>query len=686
MAKGARSFPPINVQYFQGGMSVSKKLGVANSFFDSKNLDFRTDPSQISVLPAPAKLTNTSGLITAMDQDLNGVRWAVDTVGNIGRINTSNAYSVVATMTEAGSAGLLYNQLTDQLYVPGQTSISMYGKVTSTVSGPRYQSNVFGKSASNANGCTNLFNSADGLFDGTARNNAPSLTAGITTPSMVTTVTATSTYGVPATLSETPGNYCYFAPDIEPGYSIAVNVAAIGTGNWTLTLHDSSNNLLATTTITHANMVVGYNEFVFSSQVRVLVNASQSGSSATYHFHLTSTVADGTVNCVTASDLSSADFLWFAARLVNTNNGWHPTALFTGTGKPLLCVGNGNYLATYDFSNDAGPSNAQFQRHQLQFKHGYEVCGVTSNNQYLVVAVERRSTNASRSFQDGALYFWSGSNQSAPDFVIDIPMGAPYSIQNVNNIVYFYVAGSLYAWSGGQTVIKVRKMAYQNTDYLGTSDSTIVNPNMIGIRYNMAMLGYPSSSNNVGINYGVYSWGALELTFPSSFGYSYTASNGFLNNNTSGITNLQIGCVYNFVDTMYLSWSYTQGGTTYYGIDMMDNTSAAALTASWESLIFDGSARYKLKLVQRLKISFIALPTGCTITPYYKLDRGAQVNGTAVAAGSVQALMDINLRFHEISYGFTVTCPAGTLVPPVITGVSIEIDPLTDEYNISSDG
>ncbi len=113
-------------------------------------------------------------------------------------------------MTEAGSAGLLYNQLTDQLYIPGQTMLSLYGQVTTGATGqPRFQSNLFGKSASNASGCVNLFNSSDGLFDGLARNNAAALTRGITTPGMVSSTTATATYGLSTTLSETPGNYCY---------------------------------------------------------------------------------------------------------------------------------------------------------------------------------------------------------------------------------------------------------------------------------------------------------------------------------------------------------------------------------------------------------------------------------------------------------------------------------------------
>lgn len=689
MAQGPRnsSKDPINTNYFSGGTSISTKLGIANSFYYAQNLDWRSDPAQMSVLPASRQLSGTlSDLILAMDQDLNGVRWGVGSAGYLYKINTSDVISVEARLTENGSAGLLYNQVTDQLYIPGQTTVSLFGQVTSGLTGnPVFKNGWFGKSASVSNGCVNLFNSSDGFFDGLARNNSQGIGVGVTATSQVTT-NATATYSVPTSLNELTGNFCYFAPDIEPFYSIAVYITTKGTGNWTLTLHDSSNNALASVTITNGNLTSNaYNEFVFGKQIRALVSASQTGTSATYHFHLTSTVADGTAGVLTANDLSTCDFLLFAYRLVQTNNGWHPTALFTGSGFPQLCIGNGNYLSTYNFGNDNNPLNTQWVRHQLFFKPGYEVCGLSTNNQYLVIAAERRSTNANRNFQDGILYFWDGTT-NAPNFSIDIPMGAPYGLYTFNNVTYFACAGSLFAWSGGQSVIKVRKLAYQNTDYLNAVDSTIVTPNAFTSRYNLLMMAYPSSTTNVNVNYGIWSWGTVELTFPNSYGLSYTLSNGLLNYSASNL--LKMGVCQNFVDAMYTSWQYTDANSVvHYGLDLVDNFSNAATSGTWKSLIFDGGSRFKEKNALRLKVSFAPLPTGCTVTPFYYLDRGNKVSGSVSAGtGDSSILCEIDTRFHEIQYGFDFTCPAGTTTPPIITGVTIEIDPLDQELDVTKDG
>ena len=42
-------------------------------------------------------------------------------------------------------------------------------------------------------------------------------------------------------------------------------------------------------------------------------------------------------------------------------------------------------------------------------------------------------------------------------------------------------------------------------------------------------------------------------------------------------------------------------------------------------------------------------------------------------------------RFHELQWGFTGTCPAGTMTPPTITGIVMEIDPLADEVEVRAD-
>lgn len=672
----------INSNYSYGGSSVDLKLAISNSFYKSKALDFRSVPSQMSVLPGPSQLSDTlSDLITGIEQDLNGVRWGVGDKGRIYKIDTSDNISVEGVMSENGTAGILYNQVTDQLYIPGQTKVSMYGQVTTGNTGqPAFRDGVFAESVSINNGCTQLYDADTGNYDGALRS------------------VATDPFTLATTVQETPGEYCLFSPDIEPGYSISVFVISKGTGSITLTLHDSQNNQLASKTIANADLVNNsFNEFVFGKQVRVLVGGGIASGAANYHFHLTSSTGDATVQVIPASygnqatgDLFSVNMLWKAYRLVDTVNGWHPTALFnvaTGTGNgQALCIGNGQYLSTYNFSDDSSPSNNSWIRHQLVFKTGYEVCGLSTNNQYLVIAVERRSKTAGRTFQDGALYFWDGTT-AQPNFVIDIPMGAPYGLYTFNNVTYFIVAGSLFAWSGGQTVIKVRKLAYQNTDYLGTSDTTIVNPNMLAARYNLLMIGYPSSTTNQNIEYGVYSWGSVELTYPNSYGLSYGLSNGYTAS-AAPSASLKIGCVYNFVDTMYIPWEYTDNNSVvHYGIDVLNNSSSAAPSGSWTSLIFDGGARFKQKYANRLKISFAALPAGAKVTPFYILDRGATVTGATVTGTGIEtdALVDINKRFHEVQYGFNFTCPTGLMNPPIFTGVTLEVDPTQSEIPVAPD-
>lgn len=663
----------IHMNYFQGGITVDPKLGIANSFYVSENLDFRSKPSQISVLPGARTITSTiSDTITAIDQDLNGVRYGVGDNGGVYRISTANVVSKFEQLSSNGAAGILYNQISDQLYIPSQTTVSMYGQVTTGIAGnPQWRLDQFAQSASNAPGCTNLYNPNDGFFDGAFRN------------------TATNAYTVQKVLSEGATDLCFFAPDIEPFYSIQVFVSAKGTGDWTLTLHDSLNNALAAVTITNANLVSNQlNEFKFASQIRAFVNASQTGFSPTYHFHLTSTMPDGTAQVVNTGDLSSANFLLFAYRLLQTQNGWHPTALFTGSGKPLLCIGNGPYLSTYDFSNDSNPTNQQWQRHTLTFKTGDEVCGLSANNQYLVIAVERRSKSATRNFQAGALYFWDGSTV-APNIVIDIPMGAPYGVYTFNNITYFACAGSLYAWSGGQTVIKVRSLAYQNTDYLGTSDQTIINPHMFTSRYNLLLLGYPSTTTNPNINYGVWSWGTVELTFPNSLCLSYTLANGLTNYQTTPfVNNLVIGCCVNFVDNLYISWSYTDvNNVTHWGIDVVDNTSTPANVWDFQSLIYDGGVVYKTKTAHRYKLKFLPLPANTTLQAKYSLNRGSYVLSPTAVTGDTNIIMEIdNGRFHELQWGFQGTANSSATTAPTITGVTMELDPLSSEVDIRKDG
>lgn len=692
----------IHLNSFIGGQSVDFKYGIANSFYAAQALDFRAKPSQMSVLPGATNLSNTlTDLPTAMVQDPNGVRYAVCANGELLRINTSNVISSFGQLDSAGAAGIAYNQQSDQLYIPGQQSVSLYGQL---MSGPTFRPRNFGASASVANAVIYIFDTVSLSYDGnidsntgltTQRNNLNTLTATGITPtnySGLVTNTLTNTYVLSSAISEAEGQYSPFVPDIEPFYSVAIFVTTVGSGNWTLTMHDSLNNNLGAVTITHSNMVAGWNNFIFSAPgIRAIINPIANGTGEGYHFHLTSSSAGDTaaVATIAPSDLTGCNFVLFAYRMVKTMNTWHPTTIFN----QYLCIGNGPYLSTYNFANDSNPNNSQWIRHQLTLDFGYEVCGLSVNNQYLVIAAEKRSNNTTRSYQDGVLYFWDGINATF-NFKIDIPMGAPYSVYTVNNVTYFYCAGSLFAWGGGQQVIKVRYIAYQNTDYLDTTDNTIVNPNMMDVRYNLLMLGYPSTTTNININYGIYSWGAVELTYPNSFCYSYALSNGIQNTTGVASNNLKMGMIKNFVDTMYVSWQYTDtNSVTHYGLDVIDNNSTPAPNFSFQSLIWDGGARYKTKQANRLKINFLPLPASTTFTAQYSKDRGGWIsadpdsgNPYIASTGATSVVVELNnMRFHEFQWGFFGTCVTNAASAPTITGVTLEVDVLETEVDLRSD-
>lgn len=697
----------IHLNSFIGGQAIDFEYGIANSFYSAQALDFRQKASQMSVLPGMTQASSgLNDLITAMIQDPAGVRYGVGNQGWVYRINTSGNISTIGQLTSNGAAGIAYNQQSDNLYIPGQQDVSIYGQVTRGANGPGWKYGNFGPSASTAVGVVDIYDTTTAAYD-IPRNNAQAAAAqaggglNLNNYQNYVTNTLTNTYTViNTTIGESVGQFCPFVPDIEPFYSIPVYLTSVGSGNLTLTLHDSLNNQLGAVTINNGSLKVGWNNFVFAAPgIRAIPNGFATATSAGYHWHMTSSVANDTTTIATINqgDLTGANMLLFAYRLVKTNNGWHPTTIFG----QFLCIGNGPYLSTYTFNNDMNPNNATsgthgsgWDRHALSLDYGYEVCGLSVNNQYLVTAAEKRSSSTTNSYQDGYLYFWDGSNTNF-NFKIEVPMGSPYALQTINNITYFICGGSLFAWGGGQQVIKVRYLAYQNTDYLGTVDHTIINPNMMDVRYNLLMIGYPSSTTNVNINYGVYSWGAVELTYPNSFGYSYASSIApTVGQNYSSANNMQLGLVKNFVDTMYMSWQYTDASSvTHYGLDILNNSSTPAPNFSWQSLIWDGGARYKTKKALRLRINFLPLPTGCTINANYTLNRGTLVSadptgGAAYTASTGDTALTVefnNARFNEIQFGFTGTCSPSATTPVTITGVTLEVDPLEDEVGIRSD-
>ena len=633
----------ISNQQFYGGISTDEKIGIEHSHAYSRAVDFRKKPGRLSPLPEAVRIgsNNIVDLIQQIVQTNDGTRYGLGDQGNFYKIDTSNGVVVEAKL-DNGATGMLYRKDVDELYCTSLKTVSRYGKFATS---PTMSVNKYAESVSTDDACT--------------------LSGG------------TESYTVPTTIAENATGMQEFEADIEPLNKIRVKVNTKGTGNWTLTLHDDANNLLGTSTVATANITSGqYLDFSVTTPLRLYIKPS----ARTYHFHLTSTVADGTVFCSTASDLNTCDYDIWADRLVSPNNGLHPMVQFL----QYNCIGNERYLSVWEPLSDT-PSNLEWNRHRLDFGSGYEVCGLTTTDEYLVIAVERRSSSTSKDFQEGKLFFWDGLSE-AYNFSIDVNEGSPESLYTYQNLVYLVVNGALYVWAGGKNIVKVRTLLGTDTELSSTSDTTRVYPNMMAVRRGILTVGYPSITSSTAIEHGVFSWGSIDKNYPMSFGNNYCISTK--TRFYAGGNALRIGSVRSFGDSLYISWrDDSQQAGFRYGLDVINNSSPPASEGTWEARIFDGEAVFKQKIAQDMKLTCSSIPTGVRIKMKYSVDRGAWVypdDGVLTSASSPNTykIADINLRNHEVQIGFDWDTPDSSTPatePFVVTGMALNVDLLTNE-------
>lgn len=628
-------YQPVGLSYFFGGQSSDRQLGTDGQFYDSEHVDFRKNPSSVSLLPMGAQVG--ANVVTDLLQDMvhtnTGIRYSLGSTGKIYRTSGS-AWANPANLSTNGGGSILYRSDFDYVYATGTYFLSRI-KNASTAS-PTYDTAFF--------------------------------TYGYSTCTTCTASSGAQTYTTPVAISETATNMRTFTTDIEPLFQIGVKVTAKGTGNWTLTLHDDVNNVLATSTIANASLTNGaVNYFSFSTPIRVQRGNNGAGSAITYHFHVTSTVADGTLQTTTAASLADCNMKLSAYALVTTTNGLHPMMQLSD--KTL--IGNGRYIAVYAPLQDA-PTTADFDRHRVTLPPGFEVCGFAQRNLYAVIAAEKRSSSGE--FQEGALFFWDGTSETYNDYWL-VPEGSPEAIFSHKNIVYYIAGGALYRMRGTDEPRKIRTFRNTDSEYSDTEDITHVYPNMMAVRRGILLIGYPSYTTNISLKHSVYSLGSITTEYPESWGDSYSISTG-TQYNTGG--SLKIGMVKSYGDTLYISW---QDGTNY-GVDIIDNTSPPSRTGNLGTLVYDDGRPYAYKRASVIIATFEALPADTTVKIKYKLDNAASWSyGEVATVGTTELITPVvdvgGARLKTIEFGLDITCDGS--ISPEITSLFAFVDPLREE-------
>ena len=103
-------------------------------------------------------------------------------------------------------------------------------------------------------------------------------------------------YTLGTTISEGATDIQTFTPTKKYQTKVVFKVVAKGTGDWTIVVHNAANDLIASETIANADILVGYNTAILP----------YTWATGTYHIHIISSVADGTVDTVVNTDLEGA--------------------------------------------------------------------------------------------------------------------------------------------------------------------------------------------------------------------------------------------------------------------------------------------------------------------------------------------------------------------------------------------
>lgn len=638
-----------------GGQATDKKTGIASSFADSQSLDFRKAPSQMSVLPGTRQDDN--GVITDLVQNevmtQSGQTYSIGSSGNVYTMSPDYTWSLFGNVGENGTFGLDYREDQDAIYIAGETKVSSITTVSGT---PILNAGYYGESQSTYN------NSDQAGFNVNSDQSGGTLTTAILT-----------------SYSEINTQTRYFQTDIQPISKIGVYITTVGSGDWTLVVHDGLNNQLGIKIVSGGSLTTGWNYFTFSTPIQVNVgpNAAQ-----TYHFHLTSTAGDGAIQSTITNDLSSCDMQLWANRLVQTVNGIHPIETF----QQFTTIGNGRYLSVWENLGEAQPSNSSWQRQKLSFPPGYEVCGLAVFNEYLVIATQLVTTGDNTP-QSGIIFYWDGLSDTY-NYFTKIPEGSPQSIHEYENIIYYVAGGNWYAiTSVAATPEKIRRLPGSENIYTSNNTQTEVYPYVGAVRYGIHLLGWPSTTDNTEIPYGVYSWGSVDYSQPNSFGYSYILSNGEQFKN--GSNNLTIGMVKNFGNVLHISWRNVNS----YGVDVVDADSTPAPYAKFESLIEDMGIVTKQKQASYVEAKWLDIQDGVGIILKYSINRDdwvysetfSNLNLWGVDDEPNYAKFDVGIsteeeRFYEVQYGVDIYCDETVTEPPIIVGVSLIADDLGMEF------
>jgi hypothetical protein len=623
----------LTINNWSGGISPYTKSGLQNSCRFSRYLDIFSDNDSVSLNPKAVKISSSTitdlPLFMVEGSPFDTNKYVLGDTGKLYKVDSSDVVTSLGTCASSHGNGLVcYNNF---IYAIADDNISRYGPLSG--------------------GGTAALTDA---FLGTGTNDVDQ---SATTPSG-------GTYTLPTSLTE--ADKLSFTPTKDPIKAFIFNVSAKGAGDFTIVIHDAQNSEMFKQTFTNASISTGVFQFNFTTPYCRI----QPGKA--YHLHIYSSAGAATIVTTVANTLPNAYYQELFSYLV-ADTAYHPAITHTDGTKATMITGNGRYLSSWD--------DATYLPNKIPFESGYKVRDLLKINQF-VAALCWKGTTIDGS-EEGRIYLWDGISPYFND-VKPITGGLPNAATNFKNRIISILGSSGDINLGVDPFNKV-----QSAPNLARGKKIEVVPGGIDVWRSKTVIGLGTNTDDASFEQGVYEYGSQSDRNIGSGANQEVLNFGYrISTGTTQSTSMKIGVVKAFGAGLYIGW---KDGSSY-GMDKVSKTGDPSPVGSWESLIIDLGATekgalksmpLKEKLAFKVVVSYLTLPTGCTVTPKYKIDREAAwvtqtTNGGTVGTTRAECLIGGigGKRFHELEIGFDLVA---TTSYPTILGVHLEWDPLPQE-------
>lgn len=399
-----------------------------------------------------------------------------------------------------------------------------------------------------------------------------------------------ATYAVPTSISESAVNTLPVYPSGVYIEGFSIFVGAKGTGNWTVTLHDSANNVIASKTIANASIPSsGKCIFTFDS----IATVQKLGD---YHIHVTVSTGTSTLVCATADDLRTAQTRVYTL----SDNEYHP--MFEINLK--FFVGDRNRVHQID-------DDDTFTQNALDIPEPHRVKSLGKIGTDLLVGSIVNATIAKSRVYRWNTYSVSFTND---DEIEEVGINA---FIPGDNVVYVQagLAGSIYIYNG-ETLDLYKRIP---GDYSPTAYATVY-PNAVANLKGISLFGFSNGLGNPAYC-GVYALGRNSRNYSTIMDLPYPISERITVDEVEEmiLENIVIGSLLVSGTDLYVAWKRTIPGTpdTYVcGVDKLDYSNKLD-GAFLETKVIRGNriARYTFN---EFVVPYVSLPEGTDIVIAYK--------------------------------------------------------------------